>query len=174
MLSGRPVARFGARATPRAVLAAVFAVAAALLAAGCAEAPPRPSGAAASPSPTASPGLSPAGSPTDGPAPAPTTGAASPSAPAPPAPPSVRTVTVTVRGGRTVDTPAVVDVRSGEPLRLVVTGDATDTVHVHGEDRTAELRPGRPATIELTNRQTGSFEVELEESGLLLFQLRVR
>ncbi|HEX6577812.1 MAG TPA: hypothetical protein VF082_05535 [Jiangellaceae bacterium] len=67
-----------------------------------------------------------------------------------------------------------VEVALGEAVRLTVTSDIDDEVHVHGVEQTAELSAGSPTTLEFTLAEPGVYEVETHESGLLLFQLIVR
>jgi len=75
----------------------------------------------------------------------------------------------------TVDTAEdTVEVAVGGTVRVTVTSDVDDEVHVHGVDRTADLSAGVPATLEFTVDEPGVFEVETHGSHLLLFQLLVR
>ena len=67
-----------------------------------------------------------------------------------------------------------VEVAVGETVRLTVTSDVDDEVHVHGVEQTAELSAGSPTTLEFSLAEPGVYEVETHESGLLLFQLIVR
>jgi plastocyanin len=67
-----------------------------------------------------------------------------------------------------------VEVAVGETVRLTVTSDVDDEVHVHGVEQTAELSAGSPTTLEFSPTEPGVYEVETHESGLLLFQLIVR
>jgi cupredoxin-like protein len=59
-------------------------------------------------------------------------------------------------------------------IRLLVTSDEADEVHVHGYDVEKELPANTQATIEFVADQVGLFEVETHESGLQLLQLEVR
>lgn len=132
-------------------------VAAGLVAAGCGGGPAQPTSAPRTP-----------GAATGGPG---TARAASP----PPSPSAVpTTVTVTVRSGQVVEGPAEVEVGVGERVRLTVVSDRADQIHVHGYDRTAPVSAGGTATVMFTADIPGQFEVELEQSGLQLFELVVR
>jgi hypothetical protein len=85
-----------------------------------------------------------------------------------------RTISVSISGGR-VDPPVGrVEVGRGSAIRLIVTSDVPDELHVHGYDRRATLEAGRPATVEFRADLTGLFEVETHASHLLLVQLVVR
>jgi plastocyanin len=89
-------------------------------------------------------------------------------------PATVREIEVVVVDG-TVDTAEdSVDVAVGETVRVTVTSDVDDEVHVHGVEQTAELSAGSPTTLEFSLAEPGVYEVETHESGLLLFQLIVR
>jgi hypothetical protein len=61
----------------------------------------------------------------------------------------------------------------GEEVVFTVKTDTAEEVHVHGYDTTVEVKPGETATVRLQADIPGVFEVELEEAGLQLTQLRV-
>ena len=61
----------------------------------------------------------------------------------------------------------------GTEVRLEVTADRADEVHLHGYDRKVDLQPGRPAVLEVRADTPGVFEVELEEAGMKLVELQV-
>ena len=109
----------------------------------------------------------------------PTSAGSSSSSPAePPSSPSVgpevKVIEVHI-ADRQVHTAAErVEVASGETVRLVVTSDVDDELHVHGSDQSAALVAGEPTTLEFTVGEPGLFEVETHDNGLLLFQLLVR
>ncbi|MHC0430535.1 hypothetical protein ACX6XY_10135 [Streptomyces sp. O3] len=90
--------------------------------------------------------------------------------------PADRTVeiAVTVADGRVRPAPGRVDVKKGRQVRLKVTSDRADTVHVHGYDKEAPLRAGEPTVITFTADRTGLFEVETHDAKLVLTQLAVR
>jgi hypothetical protein len=62
----------------------------------------------------------------------------------------------------------------GQKVRVQVEADRAEVVHVHGYDLKADVAPGKPAVIDFTANVPGVFEVELEESGLKLFELQVQ
>ncbi|MET7395365.1 cupredoxin domain-containing protein [Dactylosporangium sp. NPDC005572] len=85
-----------------------------------------------------------------------------------------RELTITI-SNRTVSPPTGrVEVARGTTIKLTVTSDAPDELHVHGYDRKAALEPGKPAKLEFKADATGLFEVETHDAGLVLFQLVVR
>ena len=137
--------------------------AAVLMVAGCA------SGGEAS-KPTAGPADSPlassasdSGNPSETPSGSPTGKAA-----------GVTRLRVTVRDGEVSPPLRRIDLSVGNAVRLRVTADVTDEIHVHGADKSVPVTPGRPATVRFTVTDPGLFEVELEEAALPLVQLEVR
>ncbi|GAB2808579.1 hypothetical protein GCM10022221_02380 [Actinocorallia aurea] len=82
-------------------------------------------------------------------------------------------ISVTITGSKVAPRPAVREVAKGTAIRLTVTTDADDELHVHGYDKELELKAGVPGTLEFTADVTGRFEVETHGSGLLLFTLQV-
>jgi plastocyanin len=92
----------------------------------------------------------------------------------PPPGPEVREIEVQIVGGAVRTAADTVEVASGEVVRVVVTSDVDDELHVHGVDKTAVLVAGEPTTLELVFDEPGAYEVETHDSGLVLFQLLVR
>ena len=83
-------------------------------------------------------------------------------------------IVVAVKGGK-VDPPTHrVKVAKGTEVRLLVTSDKADELHVHGYEIEKELPAGEQVTVDFTADQTGVFEIETHESELQLAQLEVR
>jgi hypothetical protein len=61
----------------------------------------------------------------------------------------------------------------GERIRFRVRAEQADHVHVHGFDRLKDIAAGQTITFSFPADITGIYEVELEESGILLGNLRV-
>jgi hypothetical protein len=91
-----------------------------------------------------------------------------------PAPPQGKTITVGIADRKVTPRIGRVSLARGDRVRLVVTSDVADELHIHGYDQELRLTPGKPATLEFTADQTGLFEVEAHEAKLILFQLLVR
>lgn len=74
---------------------------------------------------------------------------------------AVTTITVDVTGGQVSGGERREVVTLDETVRLEITGDAADEVHVHTYDLHADVGPGSPAVIEFTADIPGVHEVEL-------------
>jgi heme/copper-type cytochrome/quinol oxidase subunit 2 len=84
-----------------------------------------------------------------------------------------QTVRVTVTGTKVETAERRVKVPLDGKVRLEVTADRADEVHLHGYDRSVDTEPGKAAVLEFTADVPGVFEVELEEAGLKLVELQV-
>jgi heme/copper-type cytochrome/quinol oxidase subunit 2 len=108
-----------------------------------------------------------------GTAPSPAGASASSGASAPPAGSTVHQIAIRYADGRVSGDTGRVSVRSGEQVRLTVTSDVDDEVHVHGYDLMQDVTPDGPATITFQASVPGVFEVELEHRGKQLFTFQV-
>jgi hypothetical protein len=86
--------------------------------------------------------------------------------------PSVRTVRV--RGGAPVGEVRTLSYRRGDRIRLRITADAPDEVHVHGFDVEKPVGPDKPARFNIEADIEGRFEVELHGTGTQIATLEVR
>jgi hypothetical protein len=75
-------------------------------------------------------------------------------------PPKPKITRIRLRGGQVVGGPAAVKVTKGDVVRIVVSGDATDEIHLHGYDIYKPLAPGKPARFVFTAQVEGIFELE--------------
>lgn len=111
--------------------------------------------------------------------PAATSALPSPSAPAAATPePTVtpddaQVVSLTVAGGQVTGDTGRVEVPLGTTVRLTITTDAADQVHVHGFELTQALTPGQATQLEFVADQAGIFEVELHDTRMVLTRLQV-
>lgn len=71
------------------------------------------------------------------------------------------------------EAPERLEIDQGTVVELVVTGDVTDEVHLHGYEVLVPIAPGEPARLVFTADVPGVFELELERSGTLLAQVQV-
>jgi hypothetical protein len=81
-------------------------------------------------------------------------------------------IDVYFEGGQVVG-PEVISVPVGEEVSVWVLSDTEDEVHVHGYDESFLVKPGSPVEISFTADVPGIFEVELESTHTLLFELEV-
>lgn len=80
---------------------------------------------------------------------------------------------IVVAGG-VVNPPAErVPVPLGNTVRLVITSDVADEIHVHGYDLSTEVAAGGTAEMEFVADVPGIFEVELEDAVIPLVELEV-
>lgn len=82
-------------------------------------------------------------------------------------------ITVTVSGGKVEIDDNRIKVDEGSTVGLLVTADQADRVHVHGYEIIKMVDPSMPVDIAFVADSSGVFEVELEDSGLFLFDLQV-
>ena len=86
-------------------------------------------------------------------------------------------VEVEVAGDKITTANDRVEVNVGQTVHVSVVCDVADEVHVHGFDLSVDLEPNEPGELEFEvtdDPGPGLYEVELEDRGLLLFQLEVR
>jgi hypothetical protein len=84
------------------------------------------------------------------------------------------TIRVEVKDGKVTPATHREPVAKGDTVKLVVTTDTADEVHVHGVNIEKATAPGTPVTITFVAKDAGIYEVETHESGLQLLQLEVR
>ena len=63
--------------------------------------------------------------------------------------------------------------KQGDTVRFRVRSDVADEVHVHGYDLMKDVKPGETITFSFPASITGIFEIELENAGEQIAQLRV-
>ncbi len=83
------------------------------------------------------------------------------------------TIMATITDGSVETASDRVEVEVGQTVSIMIEADVAEEVHVHGYDLFGDVAPGSPTTIALTADVPGVFEVELEGSGLFLFELQV-
>ena len=67
---------------------------------------------------------------------------------------------LTIRGGAPAGGLRSLTYKKGETVRLVVTSDAQDEIHLHGYDLTRNPAPGKPARFRFKAEIEGAFEIE--------------
>lgn len=159
----------------RRVTLAVVPAVTALALAGCGTEQPSAGGSPSSTPPsTAAPSPSAPSTVATPTGPATTPNATSPSNTADPSGDSADvTVNVTITDGKVNPSGSTTKVGVGQKVKITVTGDAKDELHVHGYDKTLPVVPGKPGSVTFTADTKGTFEVETHESGKLITKLVV-
>jgi plastocyanin len=67
---------------------------------------------------------------------------------------------IRIQGGQVVGGPADIKVAKGDEVRIVVSSDAHDDIHLHGYDIEKPVEPGKPARFKFTADIEGIFELE--------------
>jgi hypothetical protein len=75
-------------------------------------------------------------------------------------PPEPQATRIRLRGGQVVGGPAEITVTKGDRVRIVVSADAPDDIHLHGYDIAKPVEPGKPARFDFTADIEGIFEIE--------------
>jgi FtsP/CotA-like multicopper oxidase with cupredoxin domain len=87
----------------------------------------------------------------------------------PPPPPEPEVTRIRIRDGSVVGGAKDIEVTRGDVVRIVVTSNAPDEIHLHGYDITRTPAPGQPARFQFTADAEGAFEIEshvAEDAGL--------
>lgn len=87
---------------------------------------------------------------------------------------ALRTIEVAFEGGQVVGGTRRETVRLGEKVRVRVTSDIADEVHIHTYDLSGAVAPGQPVELTFTADIPGRHEVELEKKRKQLLTLEVR
>jgi FtsP/CotA-like multicopper oxidase with cupredoxin domain len=86
-----------------------------------------------------------------------------------PARPKPKPTRIQIEGGTVVGGAKTIEVSKGDTVRIVVSSDATDEIHLHGYDITRNAGPGQPARFRFKANAEGAFEIEshtAEDAGL--------
>ena len=86
--------------------------------------------------------------------------------------PTLDAVEIEVEEGR-VEGPDQLSVATGDRVAIEVESDVADHVHIHGYDIFRDIPAEEGVTITFRATIPGLFEIELEETGILLTRLEV-
>jgi hypothetical protein len=75
-------------------------------------------------------------------------------------PPEPAVTRIRIQGGQVVGGLADIKVTKGDEVRIVVSSDADDDIHLHGYDIEKPVEPGKPARFKFTADIEGIFEIE--------------
>jgi FtsP/CotA-like multicopper oxidase with cupredoxin domain len=67
---------------------------------------------------------------------------------------------IRIEGGAVVGGPKTIEAEGGDTVRIVITTDAPDELHLHGYDIEREADPGRPARFRFNADAEGEFVLE--------------
>jgi FtsP/CotA-like multicopper oxidase with cupredoxin domain len=67
---------------------------------------------------------------------------------------------ISVKGGAIAGDVKSIEVAKGDTVRIVVSSDVEDEIHLHGYDIEKEAAPGKPARFEFKADVEGAFELE--------------
>jgi FtsP/CotA-like multicopper oxidase with cupredoxin domain len=67
---------------------------------------------------------------------------------------------ISVKGGVIAGDVKSIEVAKGDTVRIVVSSDVEDEIHLHGYDIEKEAAPGKPARFEFKADVEGAFELE--------------
>lgn len=84
------------------------------------------------------------------------------------------TIEVEVAGGKPVDGVQRFQIDARDIVTIIVSGDTTDELHIHGYDLVVGFAPGQPGTITFEADIPGIFEAETHQRGDLVMELEVR
>jgi FtsP/CotA-like multicopper oxidase with cupredoxin domain len=75
-------------------------------------------------------------------------------------PPAPRVTRIRMENGSVVGGAKDIEVTRGDTVRIVVSSDAPDDIHLHGYDIERQAAPGRPARFRFKADAEGAFEIE--------------
>jgi len=87
---------------------------------------------------------------------------------------SAQTIEVEVKDGEPVGGVKREEVELGEEVRILVTSDVADEVHLHGYDEKVDVQAGGESSLEFTADIPGVFVVELEERKEKILEIEVK
>jgi hypothetical protein len=91
-----------------------------------------------------------------------------------PTPDDAQVIAVTVAGGQVSGAEPRTAVEVGTRVRLTVTSDVADELHVHGYDLTEAVPAGQAVNLEFVADRPGIFEVEMHDTRTVLTRLQVQ
>jgi hypothetical protein len=80
---------------------------------------------------------------------------------------------LTIKGGRLISGPALMQVHEGEQVTLTIKSDGSDEVHLHGYDLHASISAQQIARLRFTADRTGRFGLELHKAHTELGAIEV-
>jgi hypothetical protein len=87
----------------------------------------------------------------------------------PPPRPQPKATRIQIEGGTVIGGAKTIEVSKDDTVRIVVSSDAPDEIHLHGYDIERNAGPGQPARFRFKANAEGAFEIEshtAEDAGL--------
>jgi FtsP/CotA-like multicopper oxidase with cupredoxin domain len=81
--------------------------------------------------------------------------------------------TISLHGGKPSGGQKRITVKQGQPVRLTVTADAPDEVHVHGANIERKIGPGKPGHYSFRPKVQGVFDIESHKTNTKVGKLVV-
>lgn len=92
---------------------------------------------------------------------------------APPKPPAPEVERIRIKGGEPVGGAKDIEVDKGDRVRIAVTSDVAEELHLHGYDISRDVAAGGTGRLNFKAKIEGVFELELEHSGVKIGELTV-
>ena len=92
---------------------------------------------------------------------------------APPKPPAPEVDRIRIKNGEPVGGVKEIDAEKGDTVRIAVTSDIAEELHLHGYDISREVAAGGTGRLNFKAKIEGVFELELEQSGVPVAELTV-
>ncbi len=80
---------------------------------------------------------------------------------------------IELEGGEPVGGTKEIDARTGEKVKISVSSDGEQELHLHGYDITREVAPDKPAEFDFKADAEGVFELEIHGSGAVIANVTV-
>jgi plastocyanin len=81
--------------------------------------------------------------------------------------------TIRVKGSEPVGGLTEISAKQGETVEFAVRSDAEHEIHVHGYDVSKDVGAGETVRFQIKATETGIFEIELEDTGTQIAELKV-
>lgn len=82
-------------------------------------------------------------------------------------------LTAAIAKGNVTPSAERIEVKVGTIVKITVTTDAEDELHVHGYDKKLTVIPSQARTLTFLADKTGRFEIEFHKADKLIYQLVV-
>jgi FtsP/CotA-like multicopper oxidase with cupredoxin domain len=88
--------------------------------------------------------------------------------------PALTTFNYVINNGQITSGPDTITLKQGDAVKIEVTSDTNDELHLHGYNKEIELEPNKPTSIDFNANLTGRFELELHKADKVIAQVEVQ